>query len=75
MSQNTRDCITAVSTIFVFDSPQYQRGCNTVYINISTTDGLSHQNAIGNTNFIKFKTDLDRMKYLLGKYNQKPSCK
>lgn len=73
MSQNTRDCIAPVSTIFVFDSPAYQTACNSVYINCSTTDSYVQKTARGNTNYIKFKTDLERIQSLIGKFNVNPS--
>ena len=72
MSQNTRDCITQVSTIFTFDSPAYQTACNSIYVNCSTTDSTRPKN---NTNYIKFKTDLERLQSLMGKFNVNPSGK
>ena len=45
-----------------------------IYVNLSTTDAYVQANTKGNTNYIKFKTDLERMQYLLGSYNQRPSC-
>ena len=73
MSQNTRACGTPTVPTFVFESPQYQTACNNIYVNRSTTDSYV-QSTKGNTNYIKFKTDLERMQYLLGSYNQRPSC-
>ena len=73
-SYNTRDCEVAVSSIFVFESPAYQRACNTIYVNRSTTDSYYQTKAKGNTNYVKFKTDLERMQYLLGQFNQRPAC-
>ena len=73
MSQNTRDCIGPVSTIFTFESPAYQLACNTVYVNCSTTDSYVQTKAKGNTNYIKFKTDLERIQSLMGKFNVNPS--
>jgi hypothetical protein len=67
-------CQTAVSTIFVFESPAYQNACNTVYLNVSTTFGNTRQNSFGNTNYIKFKTDLERMQYILGQAARQPGC-
>lgn len=65
---NTGTCQVAVSTIFVFDSPGYQQTCNTVYTNVSTVVGQTKNNASGNTNYIRFKSDLERMQYLLGSF-------
>lgn len=73
-SFNTRDCQVQVSTVFVFESPQYQNACNMIYVNVSTADAYVQANTKGNTNYIKFKTDLERMQYLLGSFNQRPSC-
>jgi len=67
-------CQTPVSTIFVFESPGYQQACNMIYANVSTTDSLTTVNAVkgvnsqGNTNYIRFKSDLERMQYILGLY-------
>lgn len=74
MSQNTRDCMLPVSTIFTFESPAYQTTCNSIYVNCSTTDSF-YQKKSGNTNYIKFKTDLERLQYLMGKFNVNPSGK
>jgi hypothetical protein len=74
MSENTRTCQSVQSTIFLYDSPEYQRACNNIYVNRSTTDAYVQQKTSGNTNYIKFKTDLERMQYLLGQFNQQPSC-
>jgi len=67
-------CQTAVSTIFVFESPAYQNACNTVYLNVSTKFGQDNKNSFGNTNYIKFKTDLERMQYILGQAARQPGC-
>ena len=71
---NTRSCQTAVSTIFVFESPAYQNACNNVYVGISTTDSYVQKNTFGNTNYVKFKTDLERMQYIIGQAATKPGC-
>lgn len=72
-SYNTRDCQTTVSTIFTFESPEFQRACNMVYVNVSTVSG-STPNSNGNTNYIKFKSDFERMQYILGQYGYAPTC-
>jgi hypothetical protein len=74
MNYNTRNCQTTVSTIFTFESPEYQRACNSIYVNISTVNGATNNNANGNGNYIKFKTDLERMQYLMGQYGYAPKC-
>jgi len=74
MQNNTGTCQTVVSTIFTFESPEYQKGCNSIYVGVSTVNGANNNNASGNTNYIKFKTDLERMQYLLGQYGYAPKC-
>lgn len=73
-SYNTRDCQTAVSTIFTFESPEFQKACNMVYVNVSTFSGATNNNKAGNTNYIKFKSDYERMQYILGQYGYAPKC-
>ena len=73
-SYNTTDCKVAVSSIFIFESPEVQRGCNMIYANVSTNDSLTNNNSKGNTNYIRFKTDLERMQYILGQYGINPRC-
>ena len=74
MDYNTRSCQTVVSTIFTFESPEYQRACNSIYYGVSTVNGANNNNASGNGNYIKFKTDLERMQYLIGQYGYAPKC-
>jgi len=57
-----------LSTIFTFDSPAVQNAANTVYFNVSTVNAQNSNNAAGNGNYIKFKSDYERMQYLLGLY-------
>ena len=57
-----------LSTIFTFDSPAVQNAANTVYLNVSTVNSQNSNNVIGNGNYIKFKSDYERMQYLLGLY-------
>ena len=67
-SYNTKDCATQVSTIFTFESPAFQNAANMVYVGVSTINGKNSNNAAVNTNYIKFKSDFERMQYLLGLY-------
>ena len=60
-SYTTRDCQVATSTILVIESPKYKNACNTIYVNRSTTDAYVQANTQGNTNYIKFKNDLERI--------------
>jgi len=73
MSYSLTSCQGVVSTPFIFASPQYQQACNMIYANVSTVNG-SNPNPTGNTNYIKFKSDLERMQYILGQYGYAPKC-
>ena len=61
-------CLIDVSQNFVFESPSFQRGCNTIYEEKKAFDLASNATVTGNT--FKFKTDFERMQYLLGLYGQ-----
>jgi len=50
------------STIFVFESPAVQTAANNVYTYVST------QNGTPGSKKRQFKSDFERMQYLLGKY-------
>lgn len=67
-SYYSKDCLTKVSTIFTFESPAFQNAANTVYLNVSTVNATNNNNASGNTNYIRFKSDYERMQYLMGLY-------
>jgi hypothetical protein len=68
MPELTRDCKTEVSTIFVFETPQFQNAANAVYVYKSTIDNLPANKAAGKK--YQFKTDFERMQYLLGLYGR-----
>ena len=70
MAFYNRDCVVQVSTIFTFESPAFQNAANMVYENVSTVTARNNNNASGNTNYIKFKTDYERMQYLIGLYGR-----
>jgi hypothetical protein len=70
MAFYNRDCVVKVSTIFTFDSPAVQFAANMVYENVSTVTAQNNNNAAGNTNYIKFKSDYERMQYLIGLYGR-----
>ena len=72
MSTPLQNCPCAVSTIFVFQSPTFQNAANTVYEYKLAVDTLNNATATGKT--YKFKSDFERMQYLLGSYNRKASC-
>ena len=70
MSENTRTCSTPYTQPIVFDTVGYQNAANTVYQNTASTmvaavNGTRTQN-IGAP---MFKSDYERMQFLLGKQN------
>lgn len=67
-AENTRDCLTPVSTIFRFDSPTFQMAANSVYVYKSTFDGNSSNVARGKV--YNFKSDFERLQYLMGLYGR-----
>jgi hypothetical protein len=68
MSENTRICPCAISTIYVFESPAFQNGADTVYLQKKAYDAA--QVAIGSQKKYQFKTDFERMQYLVGLYGR-----
>jgi hypothetical protein len=66
LSETNCPCLTKVSTTFVFNNLQYQASANTVYIQASTFNSSSQATATGN--YFPFKTDYQRMQYLIGKF-------
>ena len=58
MADNTCGSYPAIQP-FVFNTVGFQNGANTTYVGFSTTAGLNGSP--------QFKSDYDRMKYLLGK--------
>jgi hypothetical protein len=61
-------CQVRVSTIFVFGSPAAQNAANTVYEQKKAYDTANNATVTGNT--YKFKSDFERMQYLLGQRNR-----
>ena len=59
-------CKVAVSTVFIFESPQFQDAANTVYLQKQAYD--ARQVALGSSNVYVFKSDYERMQYLIGRY-------
>jgi hypothetical protein len=59
-------CQVAVSTVFIFESPQYQNAANTVYLQKKTYD--QYQSTINSNNVYTFKSDYERMLYITGRY-------
>jgi hypothetical protein len=68
MPEQTRDCKLSVSTIFVFESQQFQTGANNVYEYVKA---VSTANAArGVRTGYQFKSDFERMQYLIGLYGR-----
>jgi len=65
---NTRNCIVDVSEAFVFESPAFQSACNMIYQFKKNTDKLNNSTKTGKV--YRFKSDFERMQYLLGLYGQ-----
>lgn len=65
---NSRSCIVDVSEAFIFESPSFQRSCNMVYQYKKNIDIANNAVTTGKT--YKFKSDFERMQYLLGLYGQ-----
>jgi hypothetical protein len=66
MSETNSICQTKISTFFVFDSPTVQTAANSVYVNAST---FNVANAANGRKY-QFKTDFERMQYILGLYGR-----
>ena len=66
--QATRSCQVPVSTVFIFDSPQFQNAANTVYEQKKAYD--AYYTALGQNVRYNFKTDYERMQYKLGLFGR-----
>ncbi len=71
MSENTRTCGQRASTIFVFESPTFQTAATSVYLYKSTIDSLPANVASGKK--VQFKSDFERLQYLMGLYARTPA--
>jgi hypothetical protein len=58
-------CGGFISTSFVFNNTLTQAAANSIYANKSTIDGSNA--AIGSNKKVNFKTNAERIQYLLGK--------
>lgn len=67
---SSQGCKVKVSTIFVFDNPGVQNAANAVYEQKKAYDTAKNAAVTGNT--YKFKSDFERMQYLLGQRNRQP---
>jgi hypothetical protein len=56
-----------ISTVFVYESVHFQKAANSVYVHKSTVDGLAiAANPLAPKKYI-FRTDYERMQYIIGK--------
>jgi hypothetical protein len=67
-TNSDRGCIVDVSEAFIFNSPAFQNSCNMIYQYKKNLDTSNNAARTGKT--YKFKTDFERMQYLLGLYGQ-----
>lgn len=71
MSENTRTCSQPVSQPIIFNTVAYQAGANVVYQNTNTTvTQATAGTRIENIGAPIFKSNAERMQYILGKQNQ-----
>jgi hypothetical protein len=63
-----------VSTLFVYKTVAAQAEANSVYVQKSTIDGLNNLNPQTVNRVYTFKSDRERMQYLIGKIATVPSC-
>lgn len=68
----SQSCKVKVSTPFVFESVAYQNAANNVYEYVNTYNTANNATVTGNT--YKFKSDYERMQYLLGQKNRGTGC-
>lgn len=65
-------CGGVVSTLFVHESVQSQNAANNVYVQKSTLD--ASLKAKGSEKRYQFKSDGERMQYILGQLGTRPKC-
>lgn len=68
MPEQTTICQQKPSTFYTYDNPQVQNAAASVYTYTSTFNAA--QEAKGSKAKYQFKTDLERMQYLIGLYGQ-----
>ena len=68
MSETNSPCKVPVSTIFIFESPQFQTAANTVYEAKKAFD--NNATNIAQNKVYTFKTDFERMQYKLGLFGR-----
>lgn len=66
---NTRDCnVDTGPPVFVFQSNTFQTGANNIYVNKQNFDANPVNSA--KNRVYTFKTDFERMQYLMGLYGR-----
>jgi hypothetical protein len=68
----SQSCKVKVSTPFVFDNVAYQNAANNVYEYVKAYNTANNATTTGNT--YKFKSDYERMQYMLGQKNRGTGC-
>jgi hypothetical protein len=68
----SQSCKVKVSTPFVFESVAYQNAANNVYEYVTAYNTANNATVTGSN--YKFKSDYERMQYLLGQKNRSPGC-
>jgi hypothetical protein len=65
-------CKVKVSTPFVFETVAYQNSANQVYEYVKAYNTANNASVTGSN--YKFKSDYERMQYLLGQKARSPGC-
>jgi hypothetical protein len=63
-----------VSTIFTYNSVGVQNAANSVYVQKSTIDGQNAADPTKAGRVYTFKSDYERMQYLIGRVGTVPRC-
>lgn len=67
-------CGGVVSTAFTFQSVAYQAAANSTYVLKSTIDGENAAKSPAAPRKYQFKSDQERMQYIIGKTALTPGC-
>ena len=65
---------TAISTPFIFQSVNIQGAANSVYVHKSTADAVYLSKNPNNPKKYNFKTDYERMQYIIGRQAFPKQC-
>jgi hypothetical protein len=68
----SQSCKVKVSTPFIFDNVAYQNSANNVYEYVKAYNTANNATATGSN--YKFKSDYERMQYVLGQKNRGTGC-